>query len=194
MAFDFQQGDTNTLLLTVLRLSGTIPLFPADYSTPKVRVIHVNGGGEVEDLAFINMGQIDGSNNWFHKFDIPITAPFKKFLVIFETVIEGVTTQATEEFRVTVATGLAGGGGAFAVTLALQSSVTMQPIANASIRIFDKATPTVAIASVETDSQGKATVFLDAGTYLAEFTKTGVISEVHDLIVNSDGSHTVVGN
>lgn len=195
MGFDFQRGETNTVLLSVLRLSGTVPAFPADYNNPKLRIIHINGNGEIEDLAFTNMTQVNGSNNWFLKFPIAIDAPFKKFLAIFETIIEGVTTQSTEEFRVVapMASGIPGTG-EFSVTLIIKQEVTLLPIGNAVVRVFDKATPTVPIAQTETDANGSATVFLDTGSYLVEFSKSGVISEIHDLVVSADGSHKVSGN
>lgn len=195
MSFEFQRGETNTVQLTVLRLSGTIPTFPADYDTPKIRILHVNGGGEIEDLTQTDMTQISSSNHWFHKFTIPTDAPFTKYLVEFETDIEGVTTQAAEEFKVVQPAALGSPGvGEHDVKVTLKNSSNNQPISNATVRVFDKAVPTTPVASAKTDSSGNATVFLDAGTYLIEFSKLGVLSETHDLIVNSDGSHDVVGD
>lgn len=192
--FTFNQGDINTVLLSVLRLSGSVPTFPTDYTTPKVRIIHINGGTEVEDLAFINMTQSDGDNNWFHKFNISVTAPFTRHLVIFETTIDGVVTQTTEEFKVVPPADFLGGTGEFAVTLTVKNATTLAPIPNALIRIFDKSNPTVTLATAETDANGEGTVFLDAGQYLVEFSKSGVIRETHDLVVFSNGTHDVIGD
>ena len=192
--FTFNQGNINTILLSVLRLSGSVPAFPADYTNPKVRIIHINGSTEVEDLAFINMTQSDGDNNWFHKFNISITAPFTKHLVIFETTIDGVVTQTTEEFKVVPPPGFIGGTGEFAVTLTVKNEITLQAISGALIRIFDKSNPSVTLATTETDASGEGTLFLDAGNYLVEFSKAGVIREVHDLIVFANGTHNVIGS
>jgi len=193
MSFEHQRGEVNTVMLSVLRLSGSVPSFPTDYSTPQLRITHVNGGGEIEDLALTSMAQLAGANRWFHKFSIPLTADFTKYLVTFKVTIEGVATEVSEEFKVIES--VAGTGtGANSVTVTVKSSVTMLPISNAIVRVFDKATPTAAIAVTETDSQGNATIFLDAGDYLIEFSKTGVISETHTLTVNADGSHNVEGD
>ena len=195
MGFEFNRSQTNTIMLTVLRLSGNEPTFPTDYSTPTVRISHINGGSEVEDLAATSMTQIGSTNRWFHKFDIPSDALFEKYLVTFNTTIDSIPTVEAEEYRVIeeVVTGTPGAG-AFAVTVTVKNSITLVPIPNAIIRIFDKSNPTVAIATAETDASGNGTVFLDAGNYLIEFAKTGVIRETHDLIVFSNGTHDVVGN
>ncbi len=196
MAFDFLRSQTNTIQLTVLGLTGKPLTFPTDYTNPKVRISHVNGGGEIEDLAFIDMAQLVSSNRWFHKFTIPTLAAFTKYLVTFEATVGGIVTQSIEEYRVIQPTEAGGspGVGEFSVTSEVRSSVNNQPISGVTVRIFDKSVPTVAIASTETDVNGKFTVFLDAGLYLIELLKTGVISEVHDLTVNGDGSHNIRGN
>ena len=194
MGFTFEQGDVNRLHLTVLRLSGAAPAFPADYTTPEVRIAHINSGSEVEDLAFATMTQIGSTNQWFRKFTISTGAPLIKHLVTFKSTIDGVETFSTEEFKVVSAAGTTPGGGAFDVTVTVKNSVTNLPIANATVRVFDKSNPQVVIATSETDANGNVTVFLDAGNYLIEFSKTGVISEIHDLTVFSDGTHNVVGS
>lgn len=194
--FAFERGDLDSIMLTVLRLSGTVPTFPTDYVTPKARISHISGVSEVEDLAFTNMAQMGSSNRWFLNYTVPLSAPFTRFLVTFEAVIEGVTTQATEEFIVkppVTVTG-SGGSGAFPVTLTLVNSVTLLPISDATINIFDASNPTAQLASVQTDVNGKGTVFLDPGNYLAEFKKSGVISEVHNLTVDSFGDHELDGD
>jgi len=138
--------------------------------------------------------QLSSSNRWFHKFSISSTAQFTKYLVTFKSSIEGIESLVTEEYKVIPVTGFTGGGGQFDVTITVKNSVTLQPIPNASVRIFDKSNPSVVIASSVTDNNGEATVFLDAGDYLIEFSKTGVISEVHDLVVFTNGTHNVVGD
>lgn len=193
MGFEFNQSQDNTIFLTVLRHLGSEPSFPTDYTTPTVRVSHINGGPEEEDLAATVMTQIASSNRWFFKFPIPALASFTKHLVTFNTTIDGIPTVTTEEFRVVPVDGTTGSG-AFAVTVTVKNSVTLVPIPNAQIRIFDKSNPAVAIAVAQTDASGNATVFLDAALYLIEFFKTGVIRETHDLIVFSNGTHNIIGN
>jgi hypothetical protein len=50
------------------------------------------------------------------------------------------------------------------------------------------------MAMMNTDNNGSATVYLDQGEYIAEFSKTGEISETHDLVVNADGTYYVIGD
>jgi hypothetical protein len=190
----FTRGSTNTILLTVLRLSGTIPDYPGDYLNPQVRISHVNGGAEVEDLAFVNMTELSGANRWFYKYVIPLTAPFTKYLVTFKVVIDSILTISTEEYRVEPPVGFTAGTGEFPIELIVQNSVTHVPIVDALIRIFDKANPTNIMAMMNTDNNGSATVYLDQGEYIAEFSKTGEISETHDLVVNADGTYYVIGD
>ena len=194
--FEFQRSENNTLQLAVLRLSGSVPDFPAAYTTPKVRISHINGGAEVEDLAFTNMTQVAGTNRWFYKYSIPANATFTKYLVTYETEFDGsgIASQVTEEFRVVPAPAATTGSGEFSVTLTAKNSVTFQPITSARVRIYDKSNPTVAIAEAFTDSTGKVTFFLNQGLYLVEFKKAGVISEVHDLQVFSNGTHAITGD
>jgi len=194
--FAFERGDLDSIMLTVLRLSGTVPNFPADYAIPKVRISHITGVSEVEDLAFTNMSQMGSSNRWFYNHTVPLSAPFTRFLVTFEAVIEGVTTQATEEFLVkppVTVTG-SGGDGAFPVTLTLINSVSLLPISDATINVYDGSNPSALLATVQTDVNGVGTVFLDPGNYIVEFKKSGVISEVHNLSVDSLGDHELDGN
>ena len=193
MGFDFNQGDTDRIYLTVLRLSGGIPAFPTDYTTPEVKVAHINGATEVVDLAFTTMTQIGTTNQWFFKHGISTGAPFVKHLVTFKSTLDGVNILTTEEFKVVAMVG-APGTGAFDVTVQVKNALTLVPIPNATVRVFDKGNPQVPIATSETDLNGNATFFLDAGNFLIEFAKTGVIAEVHDLVVFPDGTHDVVGN
>lgn len=194
MSFEFERGDINPLLLTVLRLAGTIPTFPGDYTTPKFRISHINGGSEVEDVAFTNMTQVPASNRWYHKYTIPALAPFTKYLVTYEVTIEGVTTLSTEEFEVVPEPGTLTGSGEFVIDLNFVNSTSLDPLIGATVRIFDKNSPSTALAQAETDNNGKVTLFLNSGSYLLEVKKVGVITEVHTLVVNPDGSHDVTGD
>jgi hypothetical protein len=192
--FTFERGNVNAITLTVLRLSGTIPTYPTDYTNPELRISHINGNNEIEDLAFVAMTQVSGSSRWYYKYTIPLTAAFTRYLVTFRTTIESVLTLATEEFKVNPPIGFAGGSGEFPVEVEVTNSETLQPISGAMVTIRDYLNPCSPLAMVVTDSAGKATVFLNVGNYSTEFEKTGVISEVHKLVVNSDGTYNFEGD
>lgn len=191
--FTFNRGDLNTIMLTVLSLAGTFPVFPGRYTTPTVGITHVNGSGEVIDLAPISMTQLGTSNRWYHKYIVPSGAPYTRFLTTFNTVFDGIATIATEEFRIVLASSTTGGG-EFEIVLTIKNSITLQPIHDATVNIYDKNNPTTMIATDQTDSDGKAICFLSAGTYLAEFRKTGVISEVHTMVVDALGNYILDGD
>lgn len=191
--FTFNRGDLNTVMLTVLTLAGTLPDFPGGYTTPTVKITHVNGGGEIVDLAPVAMTQLGSSNRWYYKYAIPALASFTRFLSTFNSTIDGVDTIATEEFRV-VPTSPIAGSGEFEIVITLINSVTAHIIHDATVNIYDKNNPTVVLASDQTNTDGKATFFLSAGTYLAEFRKSGVISEVHTMVVDSTGHYTLDGD
>jgi hypothetical protein len=190
--FVFNRGDLNTVMLTVLSLSNTIPDI-SRYSVPTVEITHVNGGGEIIDLAPIAMTQLGSSNRWYHKYTIPLLASYTKYLTTFKTVFDGIDTVTTEEFRV-IPVNTCSGTGEFEIVLVVENSATMQPIPDATISVYDKNNPSVIIASGQTASDGKATFFLSAGIYLVEFRKTGVISEVHTMTVDSLGHYTLDGD
>ena len=192
--FTFNRGDLNTIMLTVLSPAGTFPVFPDRYTTPIVKISHVNGGGEITDLAPVSMTQLGSSNRWYYKYTVPITAAFTRYLATFNAAIDGIDTIATEEFRVVAASGGGTGSGEFEIVLTVENSVTLHPIHDATVHIYDKNNPTIIVASDQTAPDGKATFFLSAGTYLAEFRKTGVISEVHTMIVDSTGNYTLDGD
>lgn len=193
--FTFERTQTNTIFLTVLRLTGSAPAFPTDYNTPKVRISHISSGSEVEDLAFASMTQIGTSNQWFKTFDVPGAAKFTEHLVTFKTTLDGAEVFTAEQFQVVpTVSGGGPGSGTFAVTLQIKNSLTLDPIPDATIRVFDKSSPTIVLATTQTDANGNGTIFLAAGTYLVEFNKTGVISEVHDLVVFTDGTHAIIGD
>lgn len=193
--FTFNQGNLNTVMLTVLTLAGTIPTLDR-YTAPRLRISHVNGNGEIEDLAPIIMTQLASSNRWYYKYMIPSNAPFTRFLATFSVTFDGVETVQTEEFRVAPVSGGGGGGGsgAFNVIIHLENAATHQTLQDATVNIYDKNNPVTVIATAQTDPEGNATVFLAAGTYLAEFKKSGVISEIHTMVVDNLGNYTLDGD
>jgi hypothetical protein len=192
--FTFQRGDLDTIMLTVLRLSSTVPDYPADYTLPRVRVSHVNGGNEVEDLAFTDMVQMGSSNRWYYKHNIGLGAAFTRYLVTFETTIEGVATQATEEFRVTTAPNEITGTGEYPITIQLQDENTFQPLVGVILEFYDKNNQSLLLAQTSTDNAGNGTVYLNTGSYLVRFSKSGNVTEVHTLVVDAIGNYTLDGN
>jgi len=191
--FTFNRGDTNTIMLTVLTLANTFPIYPDRYTTPMVGITHVNGGGEIVDLTPINMVQLGSTNRWYYKYPVPTLASYTRYLATFYATIDGVATISTEEFKV-VPTSSSSGSGEFEIAIIVNNSVTLQPIHDATVNIYDKNNPTIVLASDQTGPDGKAVFFLSAGTYLAEFRKTGVISEVHTMVVDSLGNFTMDGD
>ena len=188
--FTFNRGDLNTIMLTVLTLANTLPLYPDRYTMPTVGITHVNGGGEIVDLAPINMVQLSNTNRWYYKYSIPILASYTRYLATFFVTIDGVATISTEEFRVVPASA-SSGSGEFEIAIIVNNSITLQPIHEATVNIYDKNNPTIVLATDQTGPDGKAIFFLSAGTYLAEFNKTGVISEVHTMVVDSLGNFLI---
>jgi hypothetical protein len=193
MSFIFQRDQVNSIMLTVLKLSGGIPNYPADYTQPQIRISHINGGAEVEDLTYTGMTYVPSSNRWFYKYTISHTASFTKYLVTFKTVIQGITTLATEEYKV-VPLLPSSGPGEFDIQMIIEDEITHSPIAGATIQIYDMSNPNVLLATDTSDSAGLVNVYLNAGTYLANFIKPGDVSEAHTLVVNSDGTYIVRGN
>ena len=139
--FTFNRGDLNTIMLTVLTLSGTLPDFPNGYTTPTVKITHVNGGGEITDLASVTMTQLGSSNRWYYKYTVPLLASYTRFLATFNATIDGVDTIATEEFRVVPVSAISGSG-EFEIVITVVNSITTHPIHDATVNIYDKNNPT----------------------------------------------------
>lgn len=192
--FTFQRGILDTITLAVLTLSGTVPSYPIDYTQPQVRISHINGGIEVEDLALTSMMQVVGSNRWYYKYTIPTNAAFTRYLVTFSTIIQTVPTLAYEEFRVIPPIGFPGGTGEFPITIKLEDQITLEPLVNVLIEIFNKLNPSMVIATTTTDPSGYGTIYLNTGEYSVKFIKVGSIPEVHSLSVNSDGTYVLYGD
>lgn len=192
--FTLNRGDLNTLSLTVLGLSGSPLAFPTDYTTPQVRVSHINGGSEVIDQDFIDMIQVSSTNRWYFKYNVPADAPFTNYLVTYQSTIEGVNTESTDEFRVIPPFAGEAGSGEFAVDFYVENQITHLPIMGADIRVADQSNPNIVIALARTDITGTGIVYLNAGNYIVEFSKTGEISETHNLVVHGNGSSDVDGD
>jgi len=95
----YKPTETHTLLLQVLRLNNTVPAFPADYSTPQIRIIHESGGSLVTDVASTGMTQLS-DNIWFFNFVIPTSPFFGDYTAEFATTISGSDVESSEPFKV----------------------------------------------------------------------------------------------
>ncbi len=185
--------ETNTLLLQVIRNSGTVPAFPTDYSTPQARVIHDNGG-LVTDLAFTNMTQLD-DNLWSLPFVIPTTPFFGTYMVEFKTTLDSLDIEGSDTFKVQPPPDIIEQGqGSCQVDAVVQDQGTMQPISGVTVFAFLPSDLNNAIAKDVTDVNGNYTLFLNPGDYKLRFTKVGFIDETHDLTVNVNCTHVITGD
>jgi len=185
--------ETNTLLLQVLRLSGSVPNFPADYTTPQVRVVHESSGLQT-DLSLTNMVQLD-DNLWSLPFVVPGSPFFGTYLAEFKTTIDGIPIESSDTFKVEVVPGIIEQGqGSCSVAAVVKDEGTGQPIPGTTVFVFDPGDLFNAIAKDVTDSNGEYEVFLNPGDYKIRFTKVGFINETHDLTVNSDCTHVQSGD
>ena len=185
--------ETNTLLLQVLRHSGSVPNFPSDYSTPQVRVVHEATGIQI-DLALTNMVQLD-DNLWSLPFVVPGAPFFGTYMTEFKTTIDGIAVESSDTFKVEQVPGIIEQGqGSCSVAAVVKDEGTGQPIPGTTVFVFDPGDLVNAIAKDVTDSNGAYEVFLNPGDYKIRFTKVGFINETHDLTVNSDCTHVQSGS
>ncbi len=189
----YHPGDTGTIYLQVLRLSGAAPVFPDDYTAPQVRILHVEGGSPVTDVALTPMTQLD-DNLWYHQHQIPPSPFVGDYLVEFAVAVDGVQTEATDGFRVDQPDIIEEGSGSCEVSGTVRDEGTQQPIAGVTVLVFNPADLVNAIAKFVTDSNGSWSVFLNPGTYKIRFHRVGFIDETHDLTVNPDCTHLISGN
>lgn len=193
MATTYHPGDTSTIYLQVLRLSGSAPVFPDDYTAPQVRVLHVEGGSPVTDVALAPMTQLD-DNLWYHQHQIPASPFVGDYLVEFSTTIDGIQTEATDGFRVEPVDIVEEGSGSCEISGTVRDEGTQQPIAGVTVLVFGSGDLVNAIAKAVTDSDGRWTVFLNPDSYKIRFHRVGFIDETHDLTVNPDCTHLISGN
>ena len=185
--------ETNTILLQVLRISGSVPTFPTDYSTPQVRVVH-QSSGLVTDVALTNMTQLD-DNLWFLDFVIPGSPFFGTYMSEFKVTIDGIPIEGSDTFKVEVTPGIIEQGqGSCSISAIVKDEGTGQPIPGTTVFVFDPGDLVNAIAKDVTDSNGSYEVFLNPGDYKIRFTKVGFINETHDLTVNANCTHVQSGD
>lgn len=193
MGLTYLPDETNQIFLQVLENTGEVPAFPADYSTPQVRILHEDSGLQT-DLAFTNMTQFS-DNLWTLAFAIPATPFFGTYMIEFKTTLNSLDIESSETFKVEPPPDIQEQGqGSCSVTGVVQDDGTGQPIAGVTILIFNPGDLTFAIAKDVTDSLGEYEVFLNTGDYTIRFTKSGKIDETHDLTVNANCTHVQSGD
>lgn len=192
MGLTYFPDETIQLFLQVLRLSGAVPVFPADYSTPQARIIHEDSGLQT-DLAFTNMTQFDG-NIWTLPFVIPSTPFFGTYIVEYKTTLDSILIESSETFKIDPPVDIIEQGqGSCSVDGTVQDDLS-QPLAGVTVFIFDPGDLFNAIAKDVTDLNGEYEVFLNPGSYKIRFTKSGLIDETHDLTVNANCTHVQSGD
>lgn len=193
MGQTFFPNETNTIFLQVLRNSGAVPNFPADYTTPQVRVIHENSG-IVTDLTLTNMVQLD-DNLWSLPFVVPVSPFFGTYLAEFKTTLDSIAIESSEIFKVQPPPEIVEQGqGSCSVDGVVQDTATMQPIAGVTVLIFPPTDLNNAIAKDITNTNGEYEVLLNPGDYKIRFTKVDLMDETHDLTVNANCTHVQSGD
>lgn len=193
MGLTYFPSETNQVFLQVLRNSGAVPGFPADYSTPQVRILHEDSGLQT-DLSFTNMTQFD-DNLWRLPFVIPSTPFFGTYIIEFKTTLDGVAIESSETFKVDQPPDInEQGQGSCTVDGELKDETTTDPIFGADVFVFLPTDLLNAIAHDVTDALGNYEVFLNPGSYKIRFVKSGFIDETHSLTVNSDCTHAQSGD
>jgi len=194
MGLTYFPAETNQLYLQVLRLSGSVPGFPADYSTPKVRIIHEDSGLQT-DLALTSMAQFS-DNLWTLAFVIPSTPFFGTYIVEYETTLDSVAIESSETFKVEQPQDIIEQGqGSCQVDAFVQEEGTGDPLPGVTVFVFETNDLNNAIAKDVTDSNGQYTVFLNPGNYKIRFVGgPNFIDETHDLEVFSNCTHVITGD
>jgi len=194
MPGQYVPNEMATIYLQVLRLSGSVPAFPTDYTTPQIRVLHTVGNTLIVDVATTNMIQLD-DNLWSFDYMIPAVPYFGNYLIEFTTTIDGVNVEGSDEFKVVTPGDIAEAGqGSCQVDGVVQDQGTMQPINGVDVFVFLPSNLSQAIAHDLTDANGQYTVFLNPGNYKIRFHRVGFIDETHDIIVNGDCTHDISGD
>lgn len=195
MGATYFPNDNATIFLQVLRLSGSVPTFPTDYSTPQARIIHIVGGSPITDLVFTNMIQVD-TNVW--QIDFPIVANpfFGDYFVEFQTTLDSIAIESSDTFKVDPTAAIASQGqGSCQIDAVVQEEGTGDPLAGVTVFAFNPGDLNTAIAKDETDSNGDYTIFLNPGSYKLRFVGgPNFIDETHDLTVNANCTHVITGD
>jgi hypothetical protein len=191
MSNTYLRGSTFIKYLNVLRMSGTVPAFPTDYTNPTYSICYKNGAFSTVVLNALLTQGLD--NVWYFKYAIPTGADLGAYLIKYKVVIDGIAIETTEDYIVSVSHCPSPTPGQFPITDNVESD-TLEDLTGVGVYVFLPSDTTSAIQYVTTDVNGQFTLYLDAGTYEVLFHKEGYINEVHALVVNSDGTFTFDGN
>jgi hypothetical protein len=191
MSNTYLRGSTFIKYLNVLRASGTVPIFPTDYATPTYSICYKNGAF-VTPVSNVSMTQgID--NIWYFKYTIPTGTDLGTYLIKYKVEIDGIATETTEDYIVTVSHHPSPSTGEFPITDNVESD-TLEDLTGVGVYVFLPVDTTSAIQYATTDINGQFILYLDAGTYEVLFHKEGYINETHGLVVNPDGTFVFDGN
>jgi hypothetical protein len=191
MSNTYLRGSTLIKYLNVLRITGTVPVYPTDYATPTYSICYKNGAF---NTVVLDAPMTQGLDNvWYLKYTIPTGADLGTYLIKYKIDIDNTATEATEDYIVSVSHHPSPSTGQFPVTDNVESD-TMEDLTGVGIYVFLPSDTTSAIQFVTTGVAGQFTLYLDAGTYEVLFHKEGYINEVHALVVHSDGTFTFDGN
>lgn len=194
MGLTYFPDETNQLYLQVLRLSGSVPSFPSNYSTPQVRIIHEDSGLQT-DLVLTNMTQFD-DNIWTLPFVIPGAPFFGTYIVEYKTTLDSIAIESSETFKIEPPPSIIEQGqGSCQVDAFVQEEGTGDPLPGVTVFVFNTGDLNNAIAKDVTDSNGAYTVFLNPGDYQIRFVGgPNFIDETHPLTVNADCTHVITGD
>ena len=189
MANSYLRGSTFLKYLNVLRVTGSVPTFPADYSAPTFSVYYKNG---IFTAVALDVPMTQGLDNiWYLIYSIPVNAGIGTYFIKYKTTIDGVPTETTEDFNVALEHNplLDGGNGSCTITDLITDGTN--PVPSADVYVFSSVTSSVVLAHVLTDASGNFTVYLNAGTYYLFANKPGVLNTENLLEVHSDCTHTL---
>lgn len=175
--------------MNVLRVSGSAPAFPADYTTPTYNIYYKNGSFSV---LVLNVPMTQGLDNvWYLTYSIPSTAGIGTYLIKYKVTIDEIDVETTEEYVVALEANplLDGGTGSCEISETILDGVV--PVASADVYVFSSTNSALVLAHALTDSAGDFTVHLNEGTYYLFINKPGFISQEKILVVNNDCTHTI---
>lgn len=194
MGDTYQRGQSFVKYLNVLRQNGSVPTFPGDYPAPTYEILFKNGAFSV---LVPDTSMTQGLDNaWYFTYVVDEDATLGTYLIKFKTTLDGVPIEATEEFiveEVSVVEPVGPGVGEFAIIDEVQNDA-MDDLSGVDVFVFLPSDTETPIAHVVTDVAGQFTVYLDEGSYVLLFNKSGFISETHGLTVDSMGGHTFTGD
>ena len=190
MSNTYLRGSTFLKYLNILRVSGSAPDYPSDYSAPTFSIMFKNGTFSV---IVPDTTMTQGLNNvWFFTYSIPNTAPIGTYLIKYKVTIDGIPTETTEDYLVSLEVNpLLGNGTGSCVVADVINDEFNSPVGSADIFILSNLNPNVVLAHTITDSSGNFIVNLDPGDYYLFVNKPGFVSEERLLTVNNDCTHTI---